>query len=85
MARIPDEDRPEIEPVSTNARASRLDSIEPVALPVPGAARALGIGTTKTRELIRSGELRSIRIDRRILVPRSEIDAYIARKLGEAG
>jgi len=68
MARNPRDDRPE-------------DNIEPVLLPVPGTARALGIGTTKCRELIASGELRSVRIDRRVLVPRSEIDAYVAKKL----
>jgi hypothetical protein len=46
-------------------------NIEPVALPVLATARALGIGTTKLRQLIRAGELRSIRIDRRVLVPRA--------------
>jgi excisionase family DNA binding protein len=59
----------------------RPDNVEPVLLPVPSTARALGIGTTKTRELIASGELRSVRIDRRLLVPRAEIDRYVAKKL----
>jgi excisionase family DNA binding protein len=54
---------------------------ERLAFPVGEAALLLGIGKTKTRELIASGELRSIRTGRRLLVPRSEIEAYIARRL----
>ena len=71
--------------MAATRRDDSPDSIEPVLLPVPATARALGIGTTKCHELIASGELRSVRIDRRVLVPRSEIDAYVARKLGQAG
>jgi excisionase family DNA binding protein len=52
-----------------------------LAHPVPETAELIGCGTTKTRELIANGELRAIRIDRRLLVPRSEIEQFIARKL----
>ncbi len=57
---------------------------ERLAFPVGEAALLLGIGKTKTRELIGSGELRSIRTGRRLLVPRSEIEAYIVRRLIDA-
>ena len=57
---------------------------ERLAFPVAEAAVLLGIGKTKTRELIASGQLGSIRAGRRLLVPRSEIEAYIARGLIDA-
>ena len=44
-------------------------------------ARRLGIGTTLTRQLIANGELPSIRIERRVLVPHSAIDAFVASRL----
>lgn len=37
-----------------------------------------GIGHTKFYELLRDGELRSVRIGRRRFVPQSEIDRFIA-------
>ncbi len=37
-----------------------------------------GIGHTKFYQLIRDGELRSVRIGRRRFVPQSEIDRFIA-------
>jgi excisionase family DNA binding protein len=54
---------------------------ERLAFSVAETAILLGIGKTKTRELIASGELGSIRTGRRLLVPRSEIEAYIDRRL----
>lgn len=65
-----------------NTEASAIT--ERLAFPVAEAALLLGIGKTKTRELIASGELRSIRAGRRVLVPRSEIEAYISRGLVDA-
>lgn len=55
-----------------------------LALPAREGAQVLGIGLTKFRELIAEGELRTIRVGRRLLVPRSEIEHYVERKLGEA-
>jgi excisionase family DNA binding protein len=71
--------------MSSEIGAGRAEHIpERLAFPVAETAQLLGIGKTKTRELINSGELGSIRAGRRLLVPRSEIQAYIARQLVEA-
>lgn len=46
--------------------------------------RALGgLGRTKYFELLRTRQLRSVKIGRRRMVPASEIDAYIARRMAE--
>jgi excisionase family DNA binding protein len=47
------------------------------------AARMLGIGKTKLFELIGSGELRSIQIGTRRLVPDAELRAFVERQLQE--
>jgi excisionase family DNA binding protein len=56
----------------------------PVAYSVPAAAAAIGVGTTTVRALIRSGELRAIRVRNRLLVPLSEIDAFVQRRLEDS-
>lgn len=53
-------------------------------LSVEQAADRLGIGKTKLYEMLDRRDLRSITIDRRRLIPESEIAAYIVRKLEEA-
>lgn len=46
--------------------------------------RALGeIGRTKYFELLRTQELRSVKIGRRRMVPASEIAAYIERRMND--
>lgn len=40
-----------------------------------------GIGRTTMFELIRTGQIRSVKIGRRRMIPQSQIDAYIARQL----
>jgi len=47
-------------------------------LPVEEAARRLGIGRTSTFGLIRSGELRSVNVGRRRLVPADAIEECVA-------
>jgi excisionase family DNA binding protein len=44
---------------------------------VEDAARILSVGRSTVYDLIRSGRLRSIKIGRRRLVPRSALDAFI--------
>ncbi len=44
---------------------------------VPEAAHRLGLGQTKVKKLIASGELRSVLVEGRRLVPVSAITAYV--------
>ena len=46
-------------------------------LPIPDAAMALGIGVTKCWELIAAGDLETVRIGRRRLVPVSALEKYV--------
>ena len=49
----------------------------PLLVTVDEAAELLGIGRTKTYRLIAAGQLRTVQIGRRRLVPRSELHAFI--------
>jgi excisionase family DNA binding protein len=53
-------------------------------LSIRRAAEMLSLGHTKTYELLRAGELRSVKIGRARRIPEAEIAAYVARKLAEA-
>ena len=53
--------------------------VEKKTLTIPQAARVLGIGLSAAYEAARTGELPTIRIGKRILVP----TAALERKLGE--
>jgi excisionase family DNA binding protein len=46
-------------------------------LTVEAAARELGLGSTKVRELIATGRLRVARVDRRVLVPADSISEFL--------
>lgn len=46
---------------------------------IPGVMEDLSVGRSKVFELIESGELRSVKIGRRRLVPSSAIAEYIER------
>ncbi|TFV67226.1 UNVERIFIED_ORG: DNA-binding protein [Bacillus sp. AZ43] len=53
---------------------------KPLLLPIyPEAGRMLGVGRTTMYGLITSGELRTVKIGRRRLVPAAAIEAYVAR------
>jgi excisionase family DNA binding protein len=54
-------------------------------LDVPAAAGRIALSVTKTKRLIAAGELRSVLVGRRRLVPVSEIDAYIRRLQNSLG
>jgi excisionase family DNA binding protein len=49
----------------------------------PEAARLLGLGRTTVYKLIRSGDLKAIRVGRSVRVPREAIPEFIERKLAE--
>jgi len=58
--------------------------MEPLNVDARECARILGLGITNTKKLIRTGEIGSFREGRRVLVPRSAIDEYEARRIAEA-
>jgi excisionase family DNA binding protein len=53
----------------------------PALYPLPAAAQALGVGRTTLLALIKAGEIRSIHVGRRHLVPASEIGLFVERRL----
>lgn len=57
---------------------------EPVLLSPEEAAAVLGVGRSTIYRLIDEGTLRRMLIGRRALIPRADIDSYIADQLGEA-
>ena len=54
-----------------------------VAYSVQETARALSLGTMTVKKLIATGQLPSVRVDRRRLVPRSALETYINRLLDD--
>ena len=58
-----------------SARQGRLDPLEtPLLVSVPEAARLLGVGTTFGWAMVRNGEIPSVRLGRRVLVPRAVLE-----------
>lgn len=60
-----------------------MDALSPLFVSVPEAAKVIGLGETKTKELVRSGQLRTVKVGRRRLVPVAAI-AELARALETA-
>jgi excisionase family DNA binding protein len=60
-----------------------VDEREPRLARLSVAGQMLGISESAVRRLIRQGELPAVKIFADLRVPVSEIDALIARKLGE--
>jgi len=52
-------------------------------LDVGEVAEALGLGQTKTWELIASGEIFSVRVGKRRLVPLSSVEKFVADLIAE--
>ena len=55
------------------------DSIQPITYTVPEAAKLLRIGRNQGYEAVRSGELPSIKIGKRILVPRVALERMLSK------
>lgn len=55
-----------------------MSSIIPFAYRIPQACTAMGIGRTKIYQLIDAGSLKPIRVGRRVLILRSEVEAFLA-------
>lgn len=47
---------------------------QPLLLSVRQAARLMGVGTTLCWELVNSGQLPSVRLGRRVLIPRAAVE-----------
>lgn len=56
----------------------------PLAHRIPAACARLGIGHSKLYALIASGEIRSIKVGARTLIPESELVAFIAKRMEAA-
>jgi excisionase family DNA binding protein len=54
---------------------------EPLLLPVRRAAQVLGCGRDHLYGLIKAGQVRCVRIGRRTLIPRRELELLIERLL----
>ena len=54
-------------------------------LSVKGAAAFLGLSQKRVRQLLALGELRFVRIDKRILIPRLVLVQFAAARLSEGG
>lgn len=61
-----------------------LQKLEPLAHSPDRAAQRLGISTRAAYTLIATGELRSFKSGKRRLIPDTELQQYVVRKLAEA-
>ena len=50
----------------------------PRLLSIPQACRVLGVGRSVLYQMLSSGQIRSVKIGRRRLVPREAIDEFVA-------
>ena len=57
---------------------------EPILLSVDDAARLAGVGRSILYERLLAGDISSVKIGRRRLVPRAALDAYVERLMAEA-
>lgn len=53
--------------------------MEPLLLPIPDAARALGVGRTSIYGLIAAGDLETVKIGARTLVVEASLGQYVER------
>jgi excisionase family DNA binding protein len=55
---------------------------EKMFLSVADVAKTLSLGVTYTRRLINRGEIKSVRVGKRVLVPRQYLDEYVSTLMG---
>lgn len=60
----------------------KLDSHDKGAFTVDDGCEYIAIGRTLMYELIRSGEIRVIKIGRRTLITRAELDRFLESRMG---
>lgn len=59
------------------------DDGDPTMLKVPEVARYLRLGSTKTKQLVASGEIPSVRFGRAVRVPREQLMDWVASQVGQ--
>jgi len=66
---------------SRDRRMSRMSTTmeEKACLSVTDVARTLSLGVTYTRRLINRGDIKSVRVGKRVLVPRQYLDEYLSK------
>jgi excisionase family DNA binding protein len=52
----------------------------PLLMGVPAAARELGLGRDSAYALVHEGRLRAVHVGRRVLIPRTELAAFVERE-----
>lgn len=55
---------------------------EKTFLSVADVAKTLSLGVTYTRRLINRGDIKSVRVGKRVLVPRQYLDEYVSTLIG---
>jgi excisionase family DNA binding protein len=77
-----------IRAVAEDIVARMVDAVKPgsesdgsVMVSMPEAARRMGIGTTKLKELLAAGEIPSVKVGDRRLVPVSGLEAFTSGQL----
>jgi excisionase family DNA binding protein len=56
----------------------------PLAHKVPDACRRLGVSRSLLYDLIKTGELKAIKVANRTLIPESELQRFVAERLAAA-
>jgi excisionase family DNA binding protein len=74
----------ELDSIASTHEPEPTRVIAPTLLTVGEAATALSLSRTAVYELMRTGELGSVRIGARRRVPVAAVDAYVARLTGAA-
>lgn len=64
--------------------ASQEPTSAPIFNPVAVACQRLGIGRTLLYEELAAGNIKTVKVGRRRLIPESELQRYVAAKLAEA-
>jgi excisionase family DNA binding protein len=62
-----------------------MDSIEKMAYSPIEAAGATGLCLNTIYKLLKQNRLKSVRVNRKLLIPRTSIEAFLAGQSGTAG
>ena len=60
-------------------RGAHLHSLQPLAVRISDACRMTGIGRSKLYELIKAGDIATVKVGTITLVPVAALEAFVAR------